>query len=534
MTTMLGTLLGGRYRLDAQIGRGGMSTVYRAFDTVLERPVAIKLMHREIASDSDQLERFRREARSVARLNHPHIVTVIDAGEEPSPESLRAGAGAGAGGGEAGFGELGEGEVGTPYIVLEYVEGETLKALIRRDGPLEIPRAIAYAIELARALGAAHERLIVHRDVKPQNVLIGVEGSAKITDFGIARTLSEAGLTMDGRVLGTTDYVSPEQALGQSVTGQSDLYSLGIVLYEMLTGVVPFTGETPVAVAMKHVREDVPDVQVARPEVAAATASIVDRATAKDLAQRYPDAASMVAELEEALAIEASRSGQATGEVTTVLRTLPGSTRRRLPWRMRHPVRWIVSLALLAALVALALILAANGAHSGVTPDVDARPGLTAVPLTQTAAHDYNPFGTGPENREDDQNAVDGDPNTSWSTEHYYDGTLKKAGGVGVGLYVDAAPNVAAKQLEIQTPTPGFAAQVYVANHIDLSLPYGDSTPLTARGWHGPVGEDPDVLGGARIQLALGGARYRYYLLWITKLPPGMELASIAELTLFS
>jgi len=519
--TMLGTLLGGRYRLDAQIGRGGMSTVYLAFDIVLERPVAIKLMHREIASDSDQLERFRREARSVARLNHPHIVTVIDAGEEPSPASAPGGAG------EAGGG------VGTPYIVLEYVEGETLKALIRRDGPLEIPRAIAYAIELARALGAAHERLIVHRDVKPQNVLIGVEGSAKITDFGIARTLSEVGLTMDGRVLGTTDYVSPEQALGQSVTGQSDLYSLGIVLYEMLTGIVPFSGETPVAVAMKHVREDVPDVQLARGEVSAATASVVDRATAKDLAQRYHDAASMVADLEEVLAIEASRTGQATGEVTTVLRTLPGSTRRRLPWRMRHPVRFLLSLALLGALVALVLVLLANHTHRGVAPDAAPRPGLTAVPLAQTAAHDYNPFGTGPEDRENDQSAVDGDPNTSWSTEHYYNGTLKKAGGTGVGLYVDAAPNVACKQIEIQTPTPGFAALLYVANHIDLSLPYGNSTPLTARGWQGPVGEDSKVHDGAHIPLNLGGARYRYYLLWITKLPPGMQFASLDELTLF-
>jgi eukaryotic-like serine/threonine-protein kinase len=520
--TMIGTLLSDRYRLDAQIGHGGMSTVYLAFDTVLERPVAIKLMHREIASDSDQLERFRREARSVARLNHPHIVTVIDAGEEPSPDSSLED--------EA----KGDVETGTPFIVLEYVEGETLKALIRRDGPLEIPRAIAYAIELARALGAAHERLIVHRDVKPQNVLIGVEGSAKITDFGIARTLTEEGLTMDGRVLGTTDYVSPEQALGQSVTGQSDLYSLGIVLYEMLTGVVPFTGETPVAVAMKHVREDVPDVQLARPEVSAATASVVERATAKDLDQRYPDAASMVADLEEVLAIEASRTGQATGEVTTVLRTLPGTARRRLPWRMRHPVRWIVSLALLAAIVALALIIAADRTHRGVAPDVDARPGLQAVPLTQTAAHDYNPFGTGPENRENDQNAVDGDPNTSWSTEHYYDETLKKAGGTGVGLYVDAAPNVAAKQVEIQTPTPGFATQIYVANQIDLSLPYGNSTPLTARGWRGPVGEQPSVRDGAHIPITLGGKRYRYYLVWITKLPPGKQSASISELTLFS
>src|SRR5271157_4981105 len=295
--TAVGTLLGGRYRLDAQIGRGGMSTVYRAFDTVLERPVAIKLMHREIASDSDQLERFRREARSVAQLNHPHVVTVIDAGEEPSPEGA------------------------SPYIVLEYVEGETLKDLIRREGPLEIPQAIAYAIEIARALGAAHEHMIVHRDVKPQNVLISVEGGAKITDFGIARTLTEEGLTMAGRVLGTTDYVSPEQALGQPVTGQSDLYSLGVVLYEMLTGEVPFRGKTPVAVAMKHVREQIPDVQRQRPELSAATAAVVDRAVAKDLSERYPDAASMVADLEDVLAVETSRSGQATGEATSVLRT---------------------------------------------------------------------------------------------------------------------------------------------------------------------------------------------------------------------
>jgi hypothetical protein len=241
----------------------------------------------------------------------------------------------------------------------------------------------------------------------------------------------------------------------------------------------------------------------------------------------------MLADLEEVLAIEASRAGQATGEVTTVLRTLPGTARRRLPWRMRHPVRFLTSLALLATLVALAIVLAANGTHRGIAPDVDARPGLTAVPLAQTAAHDYNPFGTGPENREKDQGAVDGDPNTSWSTEDYYDGTLKKAGGTGVGMYVDAAPNVAGKQIEIQTPTPGFAVQIYVANHIDLSLPYGNSTPLTARGWQGPVGEDTDVHDSAHIQLNLSGARYRYYLVWITKLPGGMEFASLAELTLF-
>src|ERR1700727_581915 len=266
MSTLLGTSLNGRYRLEARSGSGGMSTVYRAFDEILERQVAVKLMNREIASDSDQLERFRREARAVAQLSHPHVVGVIDAGEDD----------------------------GRPYIVLEYVEGETLKERIRRQGRLPVTEAVAYAIEIARALGAAHSRHIVHRDVKPQNVLIDEEGSAKVTDFGIARTLEENGLTADGRVLGTTDYVSPEQALGRRVNGQSDLYSLGIVLYEMLTGEVPFKGENQVAVAMRHVREQLPDVQLKRPEISAALASVVDTATAKRLDQRYADAAEFI------------------------------------------------------------------------------------------------------------------------------------------------------------------------------------------------------------------------------------------------
>src|SRR6185437_14551148 len=281
MSSQVGTLLSGRYRLDAQIGAGGVSTVYRAFDTVLERQVAIKLMHRDIAADADQLERFRREARAVAQLNHPHIVGVIDAGEAPPPEE------------QTGFGE----PVPMPYIVFEYVEGETLKDRIRRMGRLPIPEAVAYAIKIARALQAAHERRIVHRDVKPQNVLIDEEGAAKVTDFGIARSLTEEGLTADGRVLGTTDYVSPEQALGQDVGPQSDLYSLGVVLYEMLTGDVPFHGENQVAVAMKHVRETIPDVQLKRPEISAALASVVDTATAKRLDERYADDAELIADL---------------------------------------------------------------------------------------------------------------------------------------------------------------------------------------------------------------------------------------------
>src|SRR6201989_1300186 len=311
MSTLVGIQLSGRYRLDAQNGAGGVLTGYPAVGRQPERQVAIKLLHREMSADSDQLERFRREARAVAQLSHPHIVGVIDAGEDE----------------------------GRPYIVFEYVEGQTLKERIRALGRLPVDESVAYAIEIARALGCAHAHDIVHPDVKPQNVLIDAEGSAKVTDFGIARSLRDDGLTADGRVLGTTDYVSPEQALGHDVNGQSDIYSLGVVLYEMLTGDVPFHGENQISVAMKHVREALPDVQQRRPEVAPTLAAVRGRMTEKDLQHRYSDVPSLVADLEEALAIEAARSGTSTGEATAVIRTLRAHTRRRPPFRHAPHVR---------------------------------------------------------------------------------------------------------------------------------------------------------------------------------------------------
>ena len=178
---------------------------------------------------------------------------------------------------------------GYPYIVLEYVEGETLKQRIERLGRLPVDEAAAYAIEIGRGLAAAHARRMVHRDVKPQNVLIDTEGRAKVTDFGIARSLESDGLTKTGRVLGTTDYVAPEQAMGHGVDSRSDIYSLGVLLYEMLTGEVPFQAETVVGVAMKHVNEDMPDVQERRPEISSALAAVIERATSKDPKKRYDD-----------------------------------------------------------------------------------------------------------------------------------------------------------------------------------------------------------------------------------------------------
>lgn len=493
MSSQVGTLLSGRYRLDAQIGTGGMSTVYRAFDTVLERQVAIKLMHREIASDSDQLERFRREARAVAQLNHPHIVTVIDAGEDDN----------------------------TPYIVFEYVEGETLKDRIRRYGRLPIQEAIAYAIEIARALGVAHERGIVHRDVKPQNVLVDEEGSAKVTDFGIARTLDQEGLTADGRVLGTTDYVSPEQALGHPVTGQSDLYSLGIVLFEMLTGDVPFKGDNQVAVAMKHVREQLPDVQVHRPEVSSALAAVIDRATAKDTADRYATDAELITDLEQVLAYETQRSGQVTGEATAVLRTLPPKARRGLPTRVTHPVRLILALLVIAGVAVAAVLLLANNTHKGTQPRAIVRTPaaekLQPVSPGQARARDFDPYGDHTEHRSDVGRVLDDDPGTAWTTEHYENGQFP-SNKPGVGLYIDAKPGVVARQLDIRTTTTGWEGKVYVSNSVDPN-----ATDLT--GWKDIGASITADRKTFSVPLDTANQRFRYYLIWITKLPPAGVVA---------
>jgi serine/threonine-protein kinase len=504
MSTLVGTSLNGRYRLEARIGAGGMSTVYRATDQTLERQVAIKLMNREVAGDSDLLERFRREARAVAQLSHPHIVGVIDAGEDDH----------------------------RPYIVFEYVEGETLKERIRRMGRLPVAEAVAYAVEIARALGYAHQRHIVHRDVKPQNVLIDAEGSAKVTDFGIARTLDQEGLTADGRVLGTTDYVSPEQALGHKVTGQSDLYSLGIVLFEMLAGEVPFKGENQVAVAMKHVREALPDVQRVRPEVSSALAAVLDRATAKDLDRRYADDLELIADLEDVLAIETARAGGATGEATAVLRTLPERTQRRLPLRLRlrHP-GWLVVALLVAVAATVVLIVALSQRAERGTGAQRATPpkGLEAISLKQNGASDFDPLGIPQsENPAQADFAIDRNPNTTWNTESYGPGAqLPKA---GVGIYVDADPGVAAKSMEVDTPEPGFTAEVFASDRQpsrSATDPPEKIGGLTLVAPPRPITEQK-----VKIPLTTAGHPYRYYLLWITRLPRSGQ-AKVAEVFLF-
>jgi eukaryotic-like serine/threonine-protein kinase len=488
-------LLSERYRIESEIGSGGMSTVYLAFDETLERQVAVKVLNREVSRDASALERFRREARAVAQFSHPHVVTVIDAGEDD----------------------------GCPYIVFEHIKGETLKQRIRRAGPLPVSEAVAYAIEIGRALEAAHARHLVHRDVKPQNVLIDEEGRAKVTDFGIARSL-EGGvkhLTAAGRVVGTTDYVSPEQALGHGVTGQSDVYSLGIVLWEMLTGEVPFTGDTTVNVAMKHVQEGLPDVQRRRPEVSAALAAVIERATAKDLGSRYATIAEMVRELEQVLTYEASRTGRSEGEATAVLDALAGDrraggSRRRRLLRVAAYVLGVLALAVGAG-VAIDRTRNDDG-QSGVAA------GLSPIRLGDRHATDYDPApGDGRENPESTPLALDGNVKTSWQTENYDSAELGNIKD-GVGLYLDAGRPVVARGIRVETPQPGWNLELYVAN----------SVPRTVADWTHVGGGAADEL-RTTFSLDTGGQRFRYYLIWITRLakqPSGRFGAAVAEVRL--
>ncbi|HTR75645.1 MAG TPA: protein kinase [Solirubrobacterales bacterium] len=484
---MIGTVLSGRYRLEAKLGSGGMSTVYLARDTTLDRPVAVKVMHREMSEQPDQLERFRQEARAVAKLSHPNVVAVIDAGEDG----------------------------GHPYIVFEYVEGETLKARINRVGPLDIQEALAYAIEIARGLTVAHGRKMVHRDIKPQNVLIDAEGRAKLTDFGISRQLEQDGMTATGRVLGTTDYVAPEQAMGHGADQRSDIYSLGVVLFETFTGQVPFAADSQVGVAMKHVNEELPDVQGLRPELSAASALVVERATAKDPTKRYADVGEMIDDLSTALEVEAARAGSTTGEATSVLEAVPPA-KRKLSGR----ARWSWAAIALIVVVGAGALAATQLISSGDTPVVGhgeggGQPSGNEVPLE--GATDYDPEGDGHEDPETVGLAVDGNPTgTAWSTEHYDTDTFAttKAGpDPGVGIYVTARAASTPKTMKILSPTPGWDAQIFAA-------PAGP--PEAIEEWGEPIGEVEDAGKEEEVTLHLGSAA-KYFLLWFTKPSPASD-----------
>src|SRR5947199_1782418 len=266
--TLIDSVFDGRYRIIRKLGAGGMANVYLAEDQELGRRVAIKILDDRHAHDEQFVERFRREAKSAAGLSHPNVVSIYDRGEAE----------------------------GTYYIAMEYLDGRSLKELIVSRGPAPIPIAIDYARQILTAVRFAHRNGIVHRDIKPHNVLVDAEGRLKVTDFGIARA-GASQMTEVGSIIGTAQYLSPEQAKGAPVDQTSDLYSVGVVLYELLTGVVPFSGDTPVEIAMKHLSSAPEPPSAKRAEIPRELDLVVLRALAKDPADRYPSAEEMDAAL---------------------------------------------------------------------------------------------------------------------------------------------------------------------------------------------------------------------------------------------
>ncbi|MGR6966716.1 Stk1 family PASTA domain-containing Ser/Thr kinase [Geodermatophilus sp. URMC 61] len=297
-------VLGERYEIGGVLGRGGMAEVHRGRDLRLGREVAVKVLRSDLARDPSFQVRFRREAQAAASLNHPAIVAVYDTGED------RTSSGA------------------TPYIVMEYVEGETLRDVLRREGVLSPERAMTLAADICAALDFSHRNGIVHRDVKPGNVMITPQGTVKVMDFGIARAVSDSAATMTSTaaVIGTAQYLSPEQARGESVDARSDVYSVGCLLYELVTGAPPFTGDSPVSVAYQHVREDPRLPSSVNPAIPADLDAILLKALSKNPANRYQSAAEMRNDLLRALAGQRVEATPVMGdaEKTAIIGAPPG------------------------------------------------------------------------------------------------------------------------------------------------------------------------------------------------------------------
>lgn len=275
---MIQRILARRYELQELIGGGGMADVYKAQDKLLDRAVAVKILHQQYANDAEFVEKFRREATAAAKLAHPNIVNIYDVGEDG----------------------------GSQYIVMEYVSGPTLKEVIQQKGCLEPIEAVRIAKEIASALESAHRNNLVHCDIKPHNILVMPDGHIKVTDFGIARAVSASTMTYSGSVMGSVHYFSPEQAKGTVITTKSDVYSLGVVLYEMLTGQLPFNGETSVSIALKHLQEEPVPIRQINPSIPPVLEAIVQKAMSKDPADR-PSSTELYADLNQAKAMLTDR-----------------------------------------------------------------------------------------------------------------------------------------------------------------------------------------------------------------------------------
>lgn len=507
-----GRLLGGRYRLGSLIASGGMAQVWEGTDEILRRRVAVKLLHPHLAADATFVARFRQEAVAAARLAHPGIVSIYDTCSEDGSEA----------------------------IVMELVAGPTLRQRLDEHVAIDPWQAAGLAAQVAEALDAAHRAGLVHRDVKPANVLLAGDGRVKVADFGIAKAVAEADLTQPGLMVGTAKYLAPEQVRGEPVDARTDIYSLGVVLYEMLCGRPPFAADTDAATALARLQRDPLRPRQVRASVPKALEEVVCRAMAREPADRYETAADLRAALLAAGATPTSAPDLTATTVGAVDRTYaapipppPGAPAPApspaAPSFRQTERSWLVPTALVVV-AALALGIAglligrsgAGGLFDGVRHAITGPSDEPAVALPISGATAFDPVSLGGDGHENDEDAGlvrDGDPTTSWRTEGYNDRDITKLkSGVGIVLALDAPATL--EELQIDSPTNAWRAVIYVA----------DAPADSLEGWGAPVATT-DALPAGSSTIDLGGARGAVVLVWIVDRgdAPGRAAAEIQE-----
>jgi eukaryotic-like serine/threonine-protein kinase len=478
-----GTTIGGRYRLEAPIASGGMATVWRATDTVLTRPVAVKVLHTHLAADPEFVARFRREAVAAARLAHPSIVAIYDTSDDPEA------------------------------IVMELVDGRTLRDELDARSFLPPAEAVAIASSICQALEVAHKAGIVHRDVKPANVLLSAGGQLKVADFGIAKAARAGGeddlpdLTAIGRMVGTAKYLAPEQVSGGEIDARTDVYSVGAVLYEMLCGRPPFTGDNDLAVATARLHGPPPRPRTVLRTVPPRLDEIVMKALATDADDRHSSASALWADLQSCPIDDQPLAPVVATDMTTV---------ESQPSFARSERSWLVP-ALLVTLVAVALGLAwvlIGGSEARrdlidlvdrVTPGGPPQTALAPIPAV-SAPVSFDPQGSGGEHDDETPLAIDGNPATAWTTETYNSREDFLSLKDGVGIIIDLGKSTDVGEVVLSTPGEGWSVAIHVA----------DSPGASIADW-GPPAAVVDGAGPGDTTLDLD-ARGRFVLVWITDL----------------
>jgi hypothetical protein len=492
--------LAGRYALEESIAAGGMAAVWKATDLVLARVVAVKILRQDLTRETDVAERFHREAVAAAGLTHPHIISVFDTGIDD----------------------------GLHFIVMEHFTGRSLWQVLAEEGPMEPPAATAVMLPVLDALGFAHEQGLVHRDIKPGNILVGVDGWVKVTDFGIAKAAyRDRDLTTTGAMLGTVRYISPEQVQGLPVDGRSDLYSAGVVLYEALTGQPPFQAESDVATAMIRLTQEPAPPRAIRPGIPKGLEGVILRALERDPAGRFPSAAAMRSALDRC----APRPSLGPAHPpTTGVPSAPAPRATAVPAGRPAIFRsWILVPLILLVLAAAAIAtgLLEVGGPLGVRPphqDEGADQSAGAARISIVDVRDFDPQGPDrSEHSEQAGQAVDGDPDTAWATDHYNSadfGRLKE----GVGLWVGFDADRQATRVVIRSPLAGWSFQLRAGGSPDALAP-----PLASEGGATTFEADPS----GKTVVTLRPVSTSGILIWITRLAPdeGRFAASISEVS---